>query len=116
MRRPGEQSKRQYEVTKEVQALRYLRTSAKLSLREVGRRMRWDKSTMCHIESGRMRLSDDHIEPLVRCMGFTLLDLQRLLQNEVVPVSVRDECLALIRTVDDQALQIIYPVLLRFKT
>ncbi len=61
-----------------------------------------------------MDISRKRIETLVKAYGYTLDDYFELLERKETPIHVRDECLSIIRQLDDARLQAVHAVLVNF--
>lgn len=101
-------------ITKEAIILRHMRMEKGLSLNQAGRCVGITGSAIAHIEQGRMDISRKRIETLVTGYGYTLDDYFELLERKEPPIHMRDECLSIIRQLDDSRLQAVHAVLVNF--
>ena len=104
----------QKRITKEAIILRHMRMEKGLSLNKAAARVRITGSAIAHIEQGRMDVSRKRIETLVTAYGYTLDDYFELLERRNPPIHVRDECLSIIKQLDDSRLQAVHAVLVNF--
>lgn len=101
-------------ITKEAIILRYMRHTKKLSLNQAGRSVRISGSAIAHIEQGRMDISRARLQTLVKAYGFTWDDYMELFDRHEIPISLRDECLTIIKQLDEIKLQAVHAVLINF--
>jgi len=104
----------QKRITKEAIILRHMRMEKGLSLNQAGRRVGITGSAIAHIEQGRMDVSRARIETLVEGYGYTLDDYFEYLDRKDAPIHVRDECLSILRQLDDSRIQAVHAVLVNF--
>lgn len=104
----------QKRITKEAIILRHMRMERGLSLNIAGGRVGITGSAIAHIEQGRMDISRARTETLVKAYGYTLDDYFELLERKEAPIHIRDECLSIIRQLDDSRLQAVHSVLVNF--
>ena len=104
----------QKRITKEAIILRHMRLSKKLSLNKAGRLMSITGSAVAHIEGGRMEVSRARIEAMVSAYGFTTDEYLEFFDGKELPLNLRDECVGIIKQLDDLKLQAVYAVLVNF--
>lgn len=101
-------------ITREVQVLRYLRLSKKLSLIKAGALVRISGSAIAHMEQGRMDVSLARARTLVEAYGYTWGEFVEYMDGKPLPLNHREECIRLINEIDDVKLLAIYQVLTSF--
>ncbi|MGK5089743.1 helix-turn-helix transcriptional regulator [Bdellovibrionota bacterium FG-2] len=101
-------------ISKEAIILRHMRIEKGLSLNQAAAKVNITGSAIAHIEHGRMDLSRKRIETLIAAYGYTYDDYFELLDRTDPPIRVRDECLSIIRQLDDSRLQAVHAVLVNF--
>jgi transcriptional regulator with XRE-family HTH domain len=104
----------QKRITKEAIVLRYLRLSKKLSLNKAGRLIGITGSAIAHIEGGRMDVSRARIDTMVTAYGYTMDQYLEFFDSDALPVNLRDECVGIVRQLDDVKLQAVHAVLVNF--
>ena len=104
----------QKRVTKANKALRYMRQTRGLSLNQAGRRYGVTGSAVAHLEHGRMDLPPARVETMVKAYGFTMDEFNTLVRRDEVPLNKRDECLAIIRHLDEGKVSAVYGLLVNF--
>lgn len=104
----------QKRVTTANKALRYMRQQRRLSMNQAGRLCSITGSAISHLEHGRMDLPTARIEAMVRVYGFTMDDFNALVRGDEVPLNKRDECLAIIRHLDEGKVSAVYGLLVNF--
>lgn len=102
-------------ITKESIVLRYMRISKGLSMSKAGRLFHLTGSTISHIEHGRMDISPPRVQQMVGTYGFTMDEFKEYVSgSKKVPLNLRDECLAIVRKLDNAKLQVLYSVVVNF--
>ena len=99
--------------TKEGQILRFMRQSRALSMRAAAHAVNKSDSVVSHYEHGRTNISEQSLSALILAYGYTRAQFDEYLKGKEIPLSIRDECIALIERLDPLRLQTIYPVLAR---
>lgn len=102
-------------ITKEAMVLRYMRQTRKLSLNEAGRRVGISGSAIAHIEQGRMDVSRARLGTMLEAYGFSRDEYLEFFDGRPVPISVRDECLCILRELGDSQLMSIHAVLVNIR-
>ena len=82
---------------------------------QAGKRAGITGSSISHIEQGRMNVSADRIRALVRAYGYSMDDFQDHFDGKPLPVSFRDECIALLKQIDESKLQAVHTILINFR-
>jgi len=85
-----------------------------VSLNQAGRHCGITGSAIAHIEHGRMDIPLARIEALVKAYGSSMDHFNALIGAEEVPTNKRDECLAIIRRLDDGKVAAVYGLLATF--
>ena len=104
----------QKRITQEAAIVRHMRHERGLSLNEAGARVRITGSAIAHIEQGRMDLSRERLKTLVQAYGYSMQEYLEYVDGKPIPVSYRDECVAIVRQLDDVKLQAVHAVLVNF--
>ncbi len=58
-----------------------------------------------------MDISEERLQAIVRGYGYTMEDYHRFADGRPVPVSYLDECIAMVRTLDEAKLQAVHAIL-----
>ena len=98
-------------ITDEARILRHMRYAKKISLNQAGRLVKISGSAIAHIEQGRMDVSRERIRTLVDAYGYTMTDYLEFLEGKELPINHRDECIRMLREIDDIRLKTVYAVL-----
>ena len=104
----------QKRITKEAMVLRYMRHSRKLSLNAAGRLVGISGSAIAHIEQGRMDISRARLQTLLKAYRFTQDEYLEFFDGRPVPISLRDECIGILKQLDESRLQAVHAVLVNF--
>ncbi|OFZ81368.1 MAG: hypothetical protein A2603_08390 [Bdellovibrionales bacterium RIFOXYD1_FULL_55_31] len=105
------QRSQQKRITKEAMVLRYMRQSRNISLNQAGHLVGISGSAISHIEQGRMDVSRARIQTLLQAYRFTQEEYLEFFGGRPVPLSMRDECLGILKQLDDSKLQAVHSVL-----
>lgn len=103
-------SKRSYSriPSREGKILRFMRLKSGLSMRQAASRVGISASMISHIEIGRENLPSGRIQTIVQAYGQTIQQFDDYMKGRPVPTNLRDECIELIRIMDDITLQPIH--------
>lgn len=104
----------QKRITKEAMVLRYMRHTRGLSLNQAGRLVGISGSAIAHIEQGRMDVSRARITTLLEAYRFTKEQYLEFFDGRDVPISLRDECISILKQLDEVRLQAAHSVLVNF--
>ena len=108
------QRSQQKRITKEAMVLRYMRQSRNLSLNQAGQLVGISGSAISHIEQGRMDVSRARIQTLLQAYQFTAEEYLEFFDGSPVPMSLRDECIGILKQLDESKLQAVHAVLVNF--
>lgn len=104
----------QKKITQEAIILRHMRHTRKLSLNEAGRLVGITGSAVAHFEQGRTTISRARIETFLEAYQYSREDYLELFDGGGLPINLRDECLAIVKQLDDGKLQAVHAVLVNF--
>lgn len=71
-------------------------------------------SAVAHIEQGRMDVSRARIREMIRVYGYSQDEYLEFFDGKEVPINLRDECVGIIKRLDQGKLQAVYSVLVNF--
>jgi transcriptional regulator with XRE-family HTH domain len=92
--------------------LRYMRQTRKLSLNQAGEAVGISGSAIAHIEQGRMDVSRARLQTLLEAYRFTEDEYLEFFDGRPVPLSMRDECIGIVRDLDDSRLHAVHSMLI----
>lgn len=101
-------------ISKEARILRHMRLSRKISLNQAGRLVNISGPAIAHIEGGRMDVSRARTVTMVEAYGYTMDEYLEFLDLDELPINHRDECMTLIRQMEESKLQMVYGILSNF--
>lgn len=91
--------------------LKFLREKAKLSMRKVGMMSGFNPSIINHLENGRLDIKPHHLKILLPIYGANLQIFQLFESGaSPLPQDMKTDCKALIDTMNEEQLKMIYPV------
>lgn len=95
--------------------LRFMRISRNYSMRRAGKEIGLSGTTVNHVENGRMDLNDKLIGRFIKAYGYTLKEYSDYLKGkESIPFDYKEECLSLIKNMDNTKLKAIHGLLSNF--
>jgi transcriptional regulator with XRE-family HTH domain len=101
-------------VTRDVLTLVNLRKINGWSQFEASKKCGYHKCIMGHIENGRIELPMKRLEHIVKCYGFTMAEFNYHKNSEVFVADIQDECIKVIRSLNEQKLKAVFPLLKTF--
>jgi transcriptional regulator with XRE-family HTH domain len=101
-------------ITKEVQVLKTLRKMKGISQDQASSLCGYSRSSIGHIENGRIELDQDRITHVVSSYGVELSEFQRLMGEEVLRDEALDKCLSKMMGLSEEKLKLIQALLQTF--
>lgn len=93
--------------------IRKIRESAGLTLRQLAMQVGISHPAISQLEHGKLDLPRARIEQIVRACGHTMADFEKLMGKAAVAPNYRDECLSIVKSVDEDLIQHLYQILTR---
>ena len=103
-------------ITKEVQVLQTLRRLKDLSQNKASLLCGYHQRAMSNIEGGRVKLSPKRIAHIVKSYGFTMDDFEYHMKSDSLITDIQDECISIIRKMDERKLRTVHQLLSTFKS
>lgn len=95
--------------------LRFMRVSRGFSMRGASKEIGLSATTVNHVENGRMDLSDRLIGRFIKAYGYNLREYNDYLKGkESIPFNYKEECISLIKSMDNAKLKAIHGLLSNF--
>ena len=102
-------------MTKEARVLKHFRQSRKLSMTKAAELIGVSEATVNHSENGRRDLDLSTIQKFLKAYSYSYEEYSAVLNGEVELMSnVRDDCIELIKRLDDTKLKAIKSILESF--
>ncbi len=101
-------------MTKEVKVLQVLRRLRGVSQYQASRLCGYWQSTIGHIETGRIELSQKRICHIVESYGFTMDDFSYHMNGTEFVTDIQDQCISIIRKLSREKLKVVQPLLETF--
>lgn len=99
-------------MTQGARTLKFLRQQAKLSYREAARRSGVGDGMINHLEHGRVRIHQKHLDQLLKVYGATQQTFEMFASGAVaLPQDLRSDCIEIIRGMNLDQLKTAHPVL-----
>jgi transcriptional regulator with XRE-family HTH domain len=97
-------------ITQEARVLRHMRISKRYSLTKAGKLVGISGSAISHLEHGRFELSRRRIETLIDAYGYSKEQYLEFFDGRDLPINYLDECIALLRTCNEDKLKMLFPL------
>ncbi len=109
----GNSDRRSYQkiVTKEVKAIKALRSLKKISQDAASKLCGYSRPTFGHIENGRITVNSDRINHIVKSFGFKMPDFEKYLRAELTRDVIVEDCKNKILDLTDEKLNLIRGIL-----
>lgn len=102
-------------ITKEVKTLAVLRKLKGFNKFQASGECGYSKCSIGHIENGRIELTPHRIRHIIESYGFTKADFEYHLKSEQFVTDIQDNCITIIRGLNEEKLNAVYPLLQTFK-
>ncbi|WP_158536852.1 MULTISPECIES: helix-turn-helix transcriptional regulator [Halobacteriovorax] len=102
-------------ITKEAQVLKAIRKLKGLSQYKASFLCGYHKTAIGHIENGRVEIPKSRIQHILEAYGFTMDDFDYHMKSEVFVTEIQDDCISIIRSLGEDKLKAVYPLLSTFK-
>lgn len=93
--------------------IRKIRESAGLTLRQLAMQVGISHPAISQLEHGKLDLPRSRIEAIVKACGHSTEDFDKLMGKAAVAPDYRDECLSIVKALDEETVQHLYQLLKR---
>lgn len=94
-------------ITREVRAIKALRILKKISQDKASALCGYSRPTFGHIENGRITLSQERIDHIIKCFGFIRGDYEKYFNAEITRDVIIENCTQKILDLSDEKLSLI---------
>lgn len=101
-------------ITDDIRVLISLRKQRGLTQYNAGRICGYSKATIGHIENGRIEVPHSRIEHIVKSYGFTMKDFEGHKSSDVLITDLQDDCIKILKKIDNTKLNAVHSVLESF--
>ena len=102
-------------ATKESKALKALRIIAGLGIRKLAQKMNYSPTRVHQFEAGREDITDAYIQIFLEATGFNYKDWSTRVGDNKCVFNLRDQCLELLREIEESKLDLVYALLKNLK-
>ena len=102
-------------ITKEVKSLIVLRKLKGLSQDKASSLCGYPRSSIGHIENGRVELCEKRIKHIVESYSYKMSDFHYHMKSEQFVTDIQDECIFIIKKLSEEKLKAVYPLLKTFQ-
>ena len=116
-RQKTEQERRKYKkiITKRVRIIRSMRKMKGFTQPQAGSLCGYHRSVIDHLENGRIELTDQKLEHVVKSYGYTMSDFNFMDSQKIIRDEVVSECQLIIDQLDNEKLQAVQALLQNFR-
>ncbi|MBT3235334.1 MAG: helix-turn-helix transcriptional regulator [Bdellovibrionales bacterium] len=101
-------------ATKESKALLVLRRLKNLTQYKASLLCGYSRTSIGHIENGRIEIPTSRIKHIVESYGYTMKDFEHHMTSEVFVTDIQDDCIKIIKGLGEEKLKAVYPLLSTF--
>ncbi len=101
-------------ITKEAKTLKALRRLRGLSQYQASHLCKYHRTAIGHIENGRVELPQSRTQHIVKSC-FKMKGFEYHVKSEAFVTDIQDECISIIKGLDEEKLRAVHPLLLTFK-
>lgn len=101
------------EAKKQGNLLRNMREAAGLTMRQLSMQIGISHTAISQVEHGKLELPQGRIEQIVRACGQSMTDLEKMMGKSFVAPNYRNECASLIKVLDEEAISLVYRLMIR---
>ena len=113
---PSEEGRKyQKVISKEARVLKVLRKMAGLTQPQAGTKCGLHRSCVDHLENGRVEITREKIEQVVRAYGFKMAVFEELLEAPMLRDEVLQDCLKILTVLDNEKLRAVKALLDNFR-
>lgn len=102
-------------VSKEARVLKIMRKMAGLTQPEAGAKCGLHRSCVDHLENGRVEITREKIEQMVRAYGFKMYVFEELMEAPMLRDEVLQDCLKILTVLDNEKLRAVKALLDNFR-
>lgn len=114
--RPREEGRKYRKaVSKEARVLKVMRKMANLTQPEAAAKCSLHRSCIDHLENGRVEITREKIEQVVRAYGFKMAVFEELLEAPMLRDEVLQDCLKILTVLDNEKLRAVKALLDNFR-
>jgi len=110
---PRKRSKFKLE-TQESRTLKKMRLALGLSLIRAGRKSGINPTEINHFENGWLTVTESYIQRFIKGLGYTQKDWEEFYLGRTTVFDLRDECISIIKKMDNDKLRGIHGMLVSF--
>lgn len=93
--------------------IRKIRESAGLTLRQLAMQVGISHPAISQLEHGKLDLPRSRIEAIVKACGYSTDDFDKMMGKAAIALNYRDECLSIVKSLDEETVQHLYQLLKR---
>jgi len=102
-------------VSKEAKVLQVMRTLKGLTQYKASHFCGYHRTAIGHIENGRIDLTKKKIYHIIENYRFTLGDFNHHMNAEVFVTDIQNDCIKILKSLSEEKLKAVYPLLSTFK-
>lgn len=91
--------------------LRRIRESSGLTMRQLAMQVGISHSAISQLEHGKLELPRARVEQIIKACGHSVEDFDRLVGKKTIPINYREECLSLVRRMEEEDLMLLFKLM-----
>lgn len=96
--------------------IRNVRESSGMTMRQLALRIGISHTAISQLEHGKLELPRSRVEQIVLACGHSMHDFEKLLGKGFVAPNYREECISIIKTLDNDSVSLLYQLLVKLGT
>jgi transcriptional regulator with XRE-family HTH domain len=96
--------------------LRKIRESSGLTMRQLAMQVGISHPAISQLEHGKLELPRYRVEQIVTACGHSMTDFDKMLGKGFVSPNYREECISIIKALDDDTIRLFYQLLAKIGT
>lgn len=96
--------------------IRNVRESSGMTMRQLALRIGISHTAISQLEHGKLELPRSRVEQIVLACGHSMIDLERMMGKGFVAPNYRQECISIIKSLDEDSVRLLYHLLMKLGT
>lgn len=102
-------------ITKEAQVLKVIRKLKGFTQYKASFLCGYHKTAIGHIENGRVEIPKSRIQHILESYGSSMEEFNHHMNSDVLVTEIQDDCISIIKSLGEEKLKAVYPLLSTFK-
>lgn len=93
--------------------IRNVRESSGMTMRQLALRIGISHTAISQLEHGKLELPRSRVEQIILACGHSKADFDKLLGKGFIAPNYREECISIVKTLDEDSVNILYQLLVK---